>query len=1063
MTAGPEGNLWFTDYGTSKIGKITTGGVITEYELPKGSEPEAITVGSDKNLWFTDHGTNKVGKLNPNLTEEGEAKSPGPGTTIEYHIPLSGTGLPTLTKEEVEKWGQTDDPIEGMAIFPPDEPQGWPASKYTRASITYFDEELRTVNMASPSGAISTAEYNASNDVVRTLSPDNRAAALKEGCKSKTECKSAETSKLLDSESTYNTSGSEPGTELLSILGPQHSVELTNGTKVEARAHTLYSYNEGAPTEGSPYHLVTTTTEGAEVAGKEEAVSVRTTKISYSGQEKNLGWKLHKPTSVTVDPSGLKLVHTTVYEEETGDVSETRLPASSGAGSPHDTQTIYYTTAANTTYPGCGKHPEWAGLPCQTQPAKQPETSGVPNIPVITVTYNIWDEPEKTTETVGSTTRTNTSTYNVAGRLKTSATSSSVGTALPTVTDEYNKETGALEKQSTVIEGKTKTITSEYNTLGQLTSYTDADENTSTYEYEKEKDLRLIKINDGKGTETYKYNETSGFLSEVLNEYGTSKLTFTAIYDAEGNLLTEGYPNGMNAGYTYNQTGTPTSLEYIKTTDCTEKCTWFSDTVVPSIHGQLLEQTSTLSHQAYAYDAAGRLTQVQNTPAGKACTTRVYGYDEDTNRTSLTTYQPNAKSECSTETANSVEKHTYDTADRLTDTGTKYSEFGDITTLPAADAGGKETSENLTSTYYVDNQLASQTQNGETIGYNLDPAGRTRETVSTGKTTADVINHYAAAGNAPAWTVETPSGDWTRNIQGIGGGLAAIQINGATPELELTDLHGDIIAKAALSETETKLLSSTEMSEFGVPTTSTPTKYSWLGAEQQPTELPSGVIAMGVRSYVPQLGRFLQPDPVPGGSADAYTYTFGDPVDESDPSGADGMPGWLIEANDREAHELTEAATARRIEEEERKAAEEAAARAAAEAAVQAAASAVAAQSASHESQWETEYAMGGPSLDETLTSEGIIPGGGMEEEDSHGRGGLINLAWLLSGDGCGDGGYCGGHWVKPTEKGHKHGEPIGGDGWEPFNVLCATFWPVPYVGAGCAVGGSIEFYSKVH
>jgi len=37
-----------------------------------------------------------------------------------------------------------------------------------------------------------------------------------------------------------------------------------------------------------------------------------------------------------------------------------------------------------------------------------------------------------------------------------------------------------------------------------------------------------------------------------------------------------------------------------------------------------------------------------------------------------------------------------------------------------------------------------------------------------------------------------------------------------------------------------------------------------------------------------------------------------------------------------------------------------------------------------------------------------------------------------VSGDGCGDGGYCHGHWVKRSEKGHRHGEPIGGDGWEP-------------------------------
>lgn len=43
---------------------------------------------------------------------------------------------------------------------------------------------------------------------------------------------------------------------------------------------------------------------------------------------------------------------------------------------------------------------------------------------------------------------------------------------------------------------------------------------------------------------------------------------------------------------------------------------------------------------------------------------------------------------------------------------------------------------------------------------------------------------------------------------------------------------------------------------------------------------------MGTRSYVPQLGRFLQPDPIPGGSANAYSYTFQDPINSSDPTGA---------------------------------------------------------------------------------------------------------------------------------------------------------------------------------
>jgi RHS repeat-associated protein len=102
---------------------------------------------------------------------------------------------------------------------------------------------------------------------------------------------------------------------------------------------------------------------------------------------------------------------------------------------------------------------------------------------------------------------------------------------------------------------------------------------------------------------------------------------------------------------------------------------------------------------------------------------------------------------------------------------------------------------------------------------------------------------------------------------------------------QLANLHGDILATAALSETETKLLSSTDTTEYGVPTTSTPPSYSYMGAEDRRTEFPSGIIAMGARSYIPQLGRFLQTDPVPGGSGNPYGYTNGDPVNSSDPSG----------------------------------------------------------------------------------------------------------------------------------------------------------------------------------
>jgi hypothetical protein len=42
---------------------------------------------------------------------------------------------------------------------------------------------------------------------------------------------------------------------------------------------------------------------------------------------------------------------------------------------------------------------------------------------------------------------------------------------------------------------------------------------------------------------------------------------------------------------------------------------------------------------------------------------------------------------------------------------------------------------------------------------------------------------------------------------------------------------------------------------------------------------------MGARSYIPQLGRFLTPDPAPGGSANAYDYADQDPINNFDLNG----------------------------------------------------------------------------------------------------------------------------------------------------------------------------------
>src|SRR5437868_6008033 len=54
ITAGPDGNMWFTEL-IGKIGVVTTGGAFTQYTIPtSGSAPRGITVGPDGNLWFAE-------------------------------------------------------------------------------------------------------------------------------------------------------------------------------------------------------------------------------------------------------------------------------------------------------------------------------------------------------------------------------------------------------------------------------------------------------------------------------------------------------------------------------------------------------------------------------------------------------------------------------------------------------------------------------------------------------------------------------------------------------------------------------------------------------------------------------------------------------------------------------------------------------------------------------------------------------------------------------------------------------------------------------------------------
>jgi len=71
ITAAADGNLWFTEFFTNTIGRITPAGEITEFKIPSsGRQPSAITAGPDGNVWWvarpsTSPAVGSVGRITP--------------------------------------------------------------------------------------------------------------------------------------------------------------------------------------------------------------------------------------------------------------------------------------------------------------------------------------------------------------------------------------------------------------------------------------------------------------------------------------------------------------------------------------------------------------------------------------------------------------------------------------------------------------------------------------------------------------------------------------------------------------------------------------------------------------------------------------------------------------------------------------------------------------------------------------------------------------------------------------------------------------------------------------
>ncbi|WP_433515916.1 DNRLRE domain-containing protein [Nonomuraea sp. CA-143628] len=829
-----------------------------------------------------------------------------PTWALAYDVPTGGVSAPIdLTAAQTTRWGQASDlPAVGTGVFPAthvpsrgsDGAYKPTTADWEYSQLTYTDVNGRGVNTAGfGAGAwqVSSARFDDNGYTIWQLSAENRAQALQPTADTDPyvagRADSAERANLL-----ATTKGHDGGGNPTVGEQPTRPVVLSSGNVVSARLRTTFTYDEGKPQSGAAYNLLTTTKmapvvlDGTSVTAEAD---VQTFKLGYDPLKTGdpSGWDLRLATTETTLVPGQADIVKRLRYDNAGRGLETRMPNSTGADA--GTSSIsYYTAAAHPTTAVCGNKPQWAGLQCLIKPVAQP--SGVP-LPVTTAAYGYYGQLVTRTETVGSIVRTTTTTFDTAGRMAkdkvTVTPASEGGVEIPETTYSYDPATGL----KTQVSAGGAAVTTTYDTFGRVAGVTDADGNASTATYTLNGDPATF--NDGKGLTTYTYDGTdAGGRSErrnLLTKVTTNNVgEFMAAYNADGQLIQHRYPNGLNATLRRDNEGATTRLTYAK-----GGASWASFEQAVDAFGKVSSVAAPGGRdQKFTYDAAERLTKVQDSSGGQ-CVTRVYSFDLNTNRTSRSTFPATTTGACSDTTGMVTETNTYDQADRITNSGYTYDAFGRTTTVPAAHVTGTG---NLQIGYHSNDTVASLSQNGQTRTFALDPVGRIRSTTTTGGSQpGTVTNHYAKLNDSPAWITE-PDGSWTRNIVAFGG-LSAIQKSNGTSIIQLTNLNGDVIASADNSPTVAGFSGYFEYTEYGQAyerSQGNPARYGWSGGSRRSSEMLGGIILMGARLYNPTTGRFLQVDPVPGGSANAYEYCTADPINCSDLDGFKAKkktPSWV--------------------------------------------------------------------------------------------------------------------------------------------------------------------------
>ncbi|MEU4117066.1 PA14 domain-containing protein [Kitasatospora sp. NPDC028055] len=635
-----------------------------------------------------------------------------------------------------------------------------------------------------------------------------------------------------------------------------------------------------------------TTTDDTSGGGQERAPSKHSTS-SYSDPAAGIDPAYGLTVSTTGDPGGLGLTARTSYERPgEGYLRKlaSAMPAGDLANPDKRNTTVYYGDSETRANP-CDPSAPAANQGGMARTA----TAAKPGSGAALTGETVYDEAGRVVaERVNDEAWTCTA-YDARGRVVKRSSPAYGDKPARTVTTDYAVGGDPLTARTTDENGS---ITTAIDLLGQEVGYTDANGVTSTSTYDQVGRL-ITDTTTVKGvtsTVAYAWNDANQ-LTDVKVD-GTT--VATPSYDAATELAGVAYGNGSRLdSLARNGSGKPTALTW-RTAAST-----VVDTVTRSRDNRVTDDAVTAdgkpaANYSYTYDAVGRLVAAvvphhrltyRFDPADGCGPAQTAG--SNTNRTASTDSRDGGLAVTTV--------YCYDGADRLTSTSggltlaLAYDTHGDTVRLGDDALGYDSTRRHIQTT----------TASGTTISYTRDPADRLTARTVTGATDAaknGTTRYSYSSKHDDADLVLDKDGKLLQRIVALPGGVLLTKNydKAATTNWSYPNIHGDVLFTADGAATRTGDIrlydpygqnidpGTGAFTDIPAPATvAGGMDFGWLGQHERPVEHLAGqqAIEMGARVYLPVLGRFLQVDPVPGGSANDYDYVNADPINGLDLAG----------------------------------------------------------------------------------------------------------------------------------------------------------------------------------